>query len=539
MMTRRRKQFYLTAALLMLLALALRLLRFGDALEYDEIWTLESYAAGPVSRIFTDLALPNNHPLNSLLVKLIALTGAPVTWIRLGSLAAGMLAVPLAGITALGLWKRRSTALWAMFFLAVLPGAVFYSQQARGYSLQLCLLLAYTAGLVTVRRHPVPGVIGILLGAIGSMLTLPTSAFYLGAIGCVCVFRCRNQLSRYLPGAAALACGGLFCLIWVVINLDNFAANQNWGIPIDSPTAFLEFLTNSMVLSVPFYLYLPALAALLLGFRRSWPVLWLWGCLIAAALLFNGGPSRTYLPLVAATALAAAGGCTLLSRRLPKLKCAILILFAAAGLYSIAAACREPYPEWYALHDTIRELPEEITVLLPANDTRPLAWNNYPDAYREQLRRIAQLPQGRSRTLLILSRNPEPVLNGGAGSGAEREFPLDVPGIPVRLGAWFGHMYGLEELKGAPDRGDTVIAFIRPLPEKAAIELFCSFMELPESLSLNLWLCPSITTDQIKYRYYLMGAKIEDPGRLNWEQFLNQYPGATAVFRLVPPGKKK
>ena len=24
-----------------------------------------------------------------------------------------------------------------------------------------------------------------------------------------------------------------------------------------------------------------------------------------------------------------------------------------------------------------------------------------------------------------------------------------------------------------------------------------------------------------------------------WEQFLNQYPGATAVFRLVPPGKKK
>ena len=125
MMTRRRKQFYLTAALLMLLALALRLLRFGDALEYDEIWTLESYAAGPVSRIFTDLALPNNHPLNSLLVKLIALTGAPVTWIRLGSLAAGMLAVPLAGITALGLWKRRSTALWAMFFLAVLPGAVF------------------------------------------------------------------------------------------------------------------------------------------------------------------------------------------------------------------------------------------------------------------------------------------------------------------------------------------------------------------------------------------------------------------------------
>ena len=45
--------------------------------------------------------------------------------------------------------------------------------------------------------------------------------------------------------------------------------------------------------------------------------------LIAAALCFNGGPERTYLPLMAATALGAAYGCTLLQRRFPRFRKAI------------------------------------------------------------------------------------------------------------------------------------------------------------------------------------------------------------------------
>ena len=535
----RKCRFYLASAGIVLLAIVLRLFRLGDALEYDEIWTFENYASGPFSRIFTELALPNNHPLNSLFIKWIYVPGMAPQWIRLPALAAGILAVPLAGIAAFGLWKRRSAALWAMFFLAVLPGAVFYSQQARGYSLQLCLLLLFTAGLVTMRRHPVPGVIGILLGSIGSMLTLPTSAFYLGAIGCVSVYRCREHWKRYLPGLAALAAGGIFSLAWVWMNLENYAANQEWGIAIGSLAEFFTFFTGQMLAGIPFYLFVLLPAAFLLGFHRSWPVLWVWGCLTAAALLFNGGPERTYLPLVAATALAAAYGCTQLERRFPKLRRVIFFVVAAAGLYWIAAAYQKPYPDWYALHEEIRELPAELTILLPANDLLPLAWNNCPDAYHEQRRRLLQRPTGRARELLILNRSNLQALNGAVANGAEQEISIDVPGVPVRLNALNGYLYGLEELRSAPASGDTVIAFIRPLPEEEAIPLFNMFLKLKNSLALNLWLCPPVSVENNRYRYYLLGARIEDPGELDWEYFLNKIPGATAVFRIVPAGKRE
>lgn len=538
-MNLRRKRFYLAAGGLTLGALILRLFRFDYALEYDEIWTLKNYAVASLTEIFTNLSLPNNHPLNSLFVKLISQTGAPPQWIRLAPLIAGVLSVPLAGIASFALWRRRNTALWAMFFLAVLPGAVFYSQQARGYSLQLCLLLVYIVGLVTVRKRPVAGACAIVFGSIGSLLTVPTSAFYLGAIGCVYVYHCRQEWKKHQAGIAALVCGGLICLIWVLLNLDQFVANQSWGITIGSPAAFFDFFTMQMLSGVPFYFYPLMLAALILGFRRVFPVLWIWGCLIAAALCFNGGPERTYLPLMAATALGAAYGCTLLQRRFPRFRKAILFIFAAAGICWITAAYLKPYPDWYALHDAIRELPEEITVVLPANDTHPLAWNNLPDAYYEQTRRISPLPRGRSRSLLILNRDARQTLNGAAADGGEREFPLDVQGTPMRLDAMNGYLYGLEELKTAPNPGDTVIAFIRPLPEADATELFSMFLKNESSLALNLWLCVPLASERGTLRYYLLGAKIEDPGVMNWERFRYRHPGATSVYRLVPPGKKE
>ncbi|MEI3003596.1 MAG: hypothetical protein V8T87_03105 [Victivallales bacterium] len=38
-------------------------------LEYDEIWTFAHYVKLPLREIFTELAVPNNHPLNTLFIK--------------------------------------------------------------------------------------------------------------------------------------------------------------------------------------------------------------------------------------------------------------------------------------------------------------------------------------------------------------------------------------------------------------------------------------------------------------------------------------
>ena len=84
----------------------LRISGLFSSLEYDEIWTLESFAPQPLSVIFTDLALPNNHPLNTLGVKLCIACFDNPCLIRLPALLTGLGSLLLFPVVAF-LWTRR------------------------------------------------------------------------------------------------------------------------------------------------------------------------------------------------------------------------------------------------------------------------------------------------------------------------------------------------------------------------------------------------------------------------------------------------
>ena len=537
-MTLRRQRFLKCALLLIAAGALLRLLRIGMALEYDEIWTLENYAAASLKTIFSELSLPNNHPLNSLAVKLTAFPGSAPQWIRTVPYLLGVLAIPLAGVVGFGLWRRRSAALWSMFFIAVLPQAVFYSQQARGYSFQLFFLLLFTAGLFAARRHPAAGCTAIFLGAAGAMLTLPTSAFYLAAVGIAALFRCRKEWRSRLSAGIVLAVAGTGCLMWVAVNLTQFQANRSWGTPIGSVSGFVSFLKPVVALNLPVIVLLGTVPALLLGFRRTLPVLWVWACLLLAAIAFNGGPPRTYLPLAAATALAAGFGVDLLCRRFPVRRKIIIAFFGIFALLALANAYREPVPDWYAMEEETEKLPPEITVIYPATDTYPLAWNNTPAAYREQIRRIAPLPPGHAaRKLLVVSRNG--MLSGCAANGAQCDIPLSIPGVLGEFDAMQSRLYGLEKLNGSPAEGDAVVAFIRPLLQQEARELLQMLLSTQKFYLFNIWLCTSVTQNGKVYRYYLVGGRVANPEKTDWNGFLLKRPGATALFRIAPLGKSR
>ena len=133
----------------LLAALAMRVIMFFGPMEYDEIWSL-GYVGGSVWTILTDLATPNNHPLNSLFMKLWlncpGISELPQLT-RLHSLVFGMLSVALTGMLARGLFRSRAAALLSMVFFAFDAAAVYYSDQARGYSMQLFFLLCFANGL--------------------------------------------------------------------------------------------------------------------------------------------------------------------------------------------------------------------------------------------------------------------------------------------------------------------------------------------------------------------------------------------------------
>ena len=79
-----RKSFIVPA--IILLALLLRGFFLNRFLEYDEIWTLQNYAKLGILEIFQDLATPNNHPVNSFIVKLISGFSTAFWSLRLGAL---------------------------------------------------------------------------------------------------------------------------------------------------------------------------------------------------------------------------------------------------------------------------------------------------------------------------------------------------------------------------------------------------------------------------------------------------------------------
>ena len=80
----------LQLAVLVLVALLLRVDQLSSSLSYDEIWTLQNYSELPLSQIFTDLELPNNQPLNTVAVKILAFLLPIPAVVRLHSLLAGV-----------------------------------------------------------------------------------------------------------------------------------------------------------------------------------------------------------------------------------------------------------------------------------------------------------------------------------------------------------------------------------------------------------------------------------------------------------------
>ena len=110
----------LTVLTIIVAALILRGLFLNRILEYDEIWTLKNYAPLDFTEIFQELATPNNHPVNTLIIKFISGFSGSFRCLRLGSLFFSFGTILLGGCCARRIYGRTA-ALYTMIALAVLP----------------------------------------------------------------------------------------------------------------------------------------------------------------------------------------------------------------------------------------------------------------------------------------------------------------------------------------------------------------------------------------------------------------------------------
>lgn len=373
----------------LLVGALLRISGLFSSLEYDEIWTLESFAPQPLSVIFTDLALPNNHPLNTLGVKLCIACFDNPCLIRLPALLTGLGSLLLFPVVAFLWTRRRGAALAATFFFAFSHMAIGYAAQARGYGLQLFFLLLFCAGLqLSGRYRPkryrhLPEAM-VFLGGAGAVLTLPTSILYLAPAALLGWHCWRKRPFPCQPLKIVLAAGVVLTAGWYLLNYHALRAAQVWGTPVTGAGQFLTLVSDTLLhLNGPVVLLL-ASAGILLRFRRAWPLLVITAIPFLSAIATNAGGVRVYLPLVVPGALLAGMGLEAIYRRFSakKRRLAAGFTICLVGLFLLNWYVSTPQykaQDWFSLYDQIRKLSPEYMIALDAGDGYPYTWNNMPE----------------------------------------------------------------------------------------------------------------------------------------------------------------
>ncbi len=515
----KRKIFQWLFLLLTAAGIALRITELGRSLEYDEIWTLEHYVFAPVRVIFTDLSVPNNHPVHSLAIKAAFAVFEPnILTLRLPALLGGIAALCFCYFLTLRLFHSRRIALFTLLLMVCNAWSAAYAQVARGYSIQLALLLFCAWGLLDGARKKC-GICrtlryaGSAAAAFLSVLTLPTSVLYLAPVYALMAWNDRRNRALWISGGIA----GILSLAYLGINYEQFRQGQVFGTVINSAGAFLQFVFSTLTELVPWPLLLFALVPFFSAGlqRKACALALLIAFPLAAALLTRAGGVRVYQPVIPPLLMLASLGVWnlyhLASRRRNGLYIRLAMpaaaLAAALWGFRIQSEAIAP-PDWQEIFQHICKLPPEIIVAYPGNGSVPAEWNNRQAGITADLamRLACSAPE---RYLLQLAETS--TLNGLNQSGGEQELAVPVPGKQLQIGRLPAVLYRLEPLREKPTPSDIVIAVMPPqTPERLREQGGKLYRSRPDWLHLNQPLCREILTEKGVRRIRLFAVRAGD-----------------------------
>lgn len=139
--------------LVTLAGLGLRISRYGQSLFADEISTLwivrNNDLSGVISTVKTDAEI--SPPLYFVLAWFSTKLGSAPELVRLPSLIAGVLSIPLVYVLALTLANRRA-AMVAATVMALSPFMIYYSGEGRNYAVMVFLVVISTLSMVIAAR---------------------------------------------------------------------------------------------------------------------------------------------------------------------------------------------------------------------------------------------------------------------------------------------------------------------------------------------------------------------------------------------------
>jgi len=161
--------------------LALRLFFLREPVRLDEFYTYFNYVVYPFRHILSTYDAPNNHIFHSLLARCFYLLGGTSEAVlRLPAFIAGCALIPAVYELVLALGLSRNSARLAAFFTASSGGLVYYSVNARGYSIQALLAVLCPLVYLARGRAAMPAASLALLCALNVLVlyTVPTGLIF-------------------------------------------------------------------------------------------------------------------------------------------------------------------------------------------------------------------------------------------------------------------------------------------------------------------------------------------------------------------------
>jgi hypothetical protein len=234
-------------AVLCVLGTALRAAHLADPFRCDEGYTFLKYVKPGLFRGVFVYADTNNHPLNSLLMRLGLLAFGNQEWaLRLGSLAAGAL-LPAAVYWFSRVWVGcPAAALWAAAAAASSSLLAVYSVLARGYAVQALLLVAMTAAILALRGNTFWWVVHAAAMALG-FFALPTMLYPAVGFALWLLLAAGRERWADLMRAWLLTAGGVLILYLPILVASGPVRilRNRWIEPLPSSAWAREFWTMS------------------------------------------------------------------------------------------------------------------------------------------------------------------------------------------------------------------------------------------------------------------------------------------------------
>ena len=450
-------------------------------------------------KIFSDLATPNNHPVNTLLIKLFWFGRESFWSIRVGSLLFSLGSVYLLYMLGRKLFNRHA-AWYAAIAGAFLPPLIISGTTARGYSGEIFFLLLFSFSLLNCRKGSVKWSIAAAVSGSLAIISLPTAILYIAPVSVAFLLYLWKKKRVFPLQTTISSISALLAVFWYILNWNSFIQQKQFKAVIGNSGDFYNWITSSLAengieLWIVFFILLSCRKRKIIRILTAiifFPLI--------SALITSPAPARVYLPSAAAGILLCASFATITTKwRYPVISVLLILQIAVSFPHRT---------EEYITGEIMNfKEPTAIKIFPPAAGY-VLRWN-HPETVKNFFTSLQSAAA--KKTILLLVPEKEQI-TGFAVNGSIHSLPLPFPLDSANNNETAPYRLLLKKTPVIP-ANTLAFAIYPPMPQENLAALYQNLAP-GTTLVFNQWLRVPLTAPDGKIHKYMIFAFTIDKERI-------------------------